>query len=517
MNIQPQHTYFKTPELTHRIELILHLLEYSNHLIIIKGDKDIGKTSLCNELETQEQSSLILKKLIGNATATQQHVLEVILDISSNNETEPAPTLSDLEQWLARCESKQQIPALLIDDTDLLSDEVFSFLFEKINSQNQQPILHLCLFCEPSFLDRLAELGIEESDNRSLHIIEMPSFSEKQTIQYIHHRYTDDLIGENKLYDDKTIKQIHRISHGLPGRINLLAEQYRQDPVEKQDKEPQRSFKLNLGFLSKYKMIGMVTLALVLLSIGMTSLLYRTETETAKQTIKLDLPKQEHNAQLNELKNIDEPEPADIEPEPVSIEQLSTPVIPELAEDAKSDIAMDIQAEDVTEPILSNIEMAMTSPPQESKNEIVLIDETKTTSVVEEVDTEEQITLEAGQEEKLTSPDPVVEELNDELPVNDNDWLSKQDDSHYVIQLIGANEKQTIDFYLRSFSGNTDDIIELMTTNKGKPWHVLIYGIYDDRDKAAEAITALPERARKMAPWPRSIKSLKELLAKPSL
>jgi len=328
---------FITPELTHRVELILHLLEYSNHLVIVKGEHESGKSTLCEELTHQEESNLLIRKLAVNTHTNSNEIIKTIIDgDSSDDKTETGYNQYDLNEWLVRCQNKQQVPALLIDNIDLFDDELINNLFKILTTSNEAAVLHVCLFCEPSFLDRLEESGINQDDTRSLHIIEMPCLSEKQTEQYIHNKYPTDNSSDLNLFDDKTIKQIHRISHGMPGRINALSEQYLDDPAKKSeviDKIPA----ININeLLLKNKSILFVVLLLVFLSVGVGTLLHQTtEKEVEKQTIKLNLPdKNKGKTDQVEIVQLNTPRKVpELEPEPMTIEELSPPVIPEIEND----------------------------------------------------------------------------------------------------------------------------------------------------------------------------------------
>ncbi len=179
-----QQNSFITPELTHRIELILHLLEYSNQLVIVKGEHDSGKSTLCQELTGQEESSLILRHLTVTASTHVNDIFKVIITEPGSDELEETIfNQYELNDWLLRCQNKQQIPALLIDNADLFDDNLINHLFTILAESNESSVLHLCLFCEPSFLDRLEESGINKDESQSLHIIEMADFTEKQTEQ----------------------------------------------------------------------------------------------------------------------------------------------------------------------------------------------------------------------------------------------------------------------------------------------------------------------------------------------
>jgi DamX protein len=106
----------------------------------------------------------------------------------------------------------------------------------------------------------------------------------------------------------------------------------------------------------------------------------------------------------------------------------------------------------------------------------------------------------------------VKTEPKPEPSVKDIKWLTKQDPKKYVLQLIGAYEQETIDVYLRAFKDTEHKIISFTASNKGKEWHVLVYGLYENRDQAVAAIEELPTKAKLMAPWPRTVQSIKDLL-----
>ena len=491
-----------TPELTHRVELILHLLEYSNYLVIVKGEHESGKTTLCEELSRQEETNLIIRKLTANTHTSSNDICKAIIESDSNDE--PQNTTYDqasLNQWLERCQNKQQIPVLLIDNVDLFSDDLINQLLDILVSSNSAAVLHLCLFCDPSFLKQLEEPGINHDDTRSLHIIEMPGLSEKQTEQYIHYKYPEGATTHLNLFDDKTIKQIHRISHGMPGRINALCEQYLNDPAKKAVPNEDKPSSLNIKvFLLKNKSILIIGIFLLILSTGIATLLHKTDNEEVEtQTIKLNLPKvnKEKNGQSEvlSLKKPSIPEPAP-ETEPVTIEDLSPPVIPEMIDDLKNESEVTVY---------------------NSEGRIVA-KESDFTEIIPDKESE-QVTIESeapAQVEQIAEtiiepePGPVVKPA--ESVVHDINWLIKQDSNKYVLQLIGAYEKETINLYLKSFKNGDDKIIPFNASNNGKEWHVLVYGLYDNRDDAVAAIDKLPTKAKLMAPWPRTVGSIKDLL-----
>ena len=524
---QNQQSNFITPELTHRRELILHLLEYSNKLVIVKGEPDSGKSTFYQELTHQEESNLIIKNLTVSPTTSSNDIFKAIIDDSEPDELQTAAySQEDLNQWLTRCKNKLQIPALFIDNADLFDDDLISQFFQILTDSKEASVFHVCLFCEPSFLERLEEFGINEDDSDSLHIIEMPGLSEKQTEQYIRNNYPVDNSSDLDLFDDKTIKQIHRISHGLPGRINALCEQYLDDPAKQPeviDEKPTNNIK---ALLIKNQLIFSVVVVLLFLSVGIATLLQETGKKEVKQTIKLELPKlHEDVPKSDDVVEIEVPQES--EPEPVTIEELSPPVIAEVANDLndKADVLVfnsegqllvkesDLQA------VAEEARKEEARKERAKKEEEIVEEEVIEKSVpFSNVAANVELVIEPEPEEVPANtpklkPEPKPEPKGEsELVVKDVKWLIKQDPNKYVLQLIGAYEQETIDVYLKAFKNGDAKIISFTASNKGKEWHVLTYGLYPDRDQAVAAIERLPTKAKIMAPWPRSVQSIKDLL-----
>lgn len=504
-----QPSFFNTPELTHRSELILHLLEYSNKLVVVKGELDSGKTTFFNELCHQDESNLIIRSLTVAALTNANDIYRAIIDGEHHDALQESQySHIELNQWLTRCENKQQIPALLIDNADLLNEDLLTQLYTLLKESNESSVLHVCLFCEPSFLEQMKESGINKDDSEALHIIEMPNLTEKQTEQYIRNNYPADDSTDLNLFDEKIIKQIHRISHGLPGRINALCEQYLDDPAKETEVVKEKSSINIMVILKKNQLIISVVVFLMFLSIGVATLLQEAEKKEVKQTIKLDLPKiLEKESKPDDVVEIEVPK--ELEPEPVTIEELSPPVIPEIAEDLKDKSGVSVYSSD-------GRLVAQESELKPAVNETVeaeAIKEETTESVVPIIKSTEEaeIVVEATPEPepvKAAKPEP---EPKSEQTKKDIQWLIKQDPKKYVLQLIGAYEQETIDVYLRTFKGKNEEIISFTASNKDKEWHVLVYGLYENHDQAVAALDELPTKAKLMAPWPRTVESIKDL------
>ena len=64
-----------------------------------------------------------------------------------------------------------------------------------------------------------------------------------------------------------------------------------------------------------------------------------------------------------------------------------------------------------------------------------------------------------------------------------------------------------------AFFGNSNEpIIEFTASVNGKKRYILLYGPFDDYDLAYAQIEKLPQKARQIKPWVRTVKSIKELV-----
>lgn len=87
-------------------------------------------------------------------------------------------------------------------------------------------------------------------------------------------------------------------------------------------------------------------------------------------------------------------------------------------------------------------------------------------------------------------------------------WIRQQRDKAYSLQLVAGSDSETIKAFVgkHQLSGSA---AVYQTLRKGKPWYVLIYGVYTDQTQAQAAVKDLPESVRKLKPWSRSYASIK--------
>lgn len=300
----------------------------------------------------------------------------------------------------------------------------------------------------------------------------MSVLNENEVKLYIQEKYISNTLSNENIFTDKIVKKIYRLSNGIIDRVDILCLQYLDDPVKKATKTKSHLILNNILLLTKYRSFYLLLLSIFVLLYIYIMLPFKLEDENIKQTLKIKLPEKiENGAKLDEslliaMKEVMEP-PSDVE--------LSATVISDLNHDDNHTV----------------------------------IDSTQNSN--------EEALMQLNDEniETINNPLPITES-KEKIEITNNfkkdiNWLVNQEPEKYVLQLISAIEEETIKNYLEFFD-NDDQIIGFSAPVYGKKRYILVYGLYDDSDLARAEIEKLPQKARKIKPWVRTVKSIKELL-----
>ena len=305
----------------------------------------------------------------------------------------------------------------------------------------------------------------------------MSVLNENEVKLYNQEKYISNTLSNENIFTDKIVKKIYRLSNGITDRVDILCLQYLDDPVKKVTKTESHLILNNILLLTKYRLFYLLLLLSIFVLLYIYIMLpFKLEDENIKQTLKIKLPEKiENEAKLDESLLI------------AMKEIMELPTDAELSATVISDLNHDDNHTAIDSTQNSN-EEALMQLNDENKNEDIEI---------------------------TNSPLPITES-KEKIEITNNfkkdiNWLVNQEPEKYVLQLISAIEEETIKNYLEFFD-NDDQIIRFSALVYGKKRYILVYGLYDDSDLARAEIEKLPQKARKIKPWVRTVKSIKELL-----
>ena len=104
--------------------------------------------------------------------------------------------------------------------------------------------------------------------------------------------------------------------------------------------------------------------------------------------------------------------------------------------------------------------------------------------------------------------DPALKALT-ELGIKDKTWLLQQNPNYWTLQVLGARDPETLVKFIKQYQLH-DDTAWYQTELSGKPWYVLVYRFYTDKDIARQSIQRLPEGIRKSSPWVKSVAAVQK-------
>jgi len=104
----------------------------------------------------------------------------------------------------------------------------------------------------------------------------------------------------------------------------------------------------------------------------------------------------------------------------------------------------------------------------------------------------------------------VIDKLH-QLGLQGPDWLMKQDNTFWTIQLLAARETET----LLKFSTDNHLAAEsawYKTTVSGRPLYVLLHRSFANSDIARQSIASLPKPLQQQQPWVKSLPAVKKAI-----
>ena len=258
-------------ELTEQLGLLKHYTQYGNLLLIVTGERGIGKSSLkqrfintaqeewqvCEiQSHTMMDSSLLLKQIAHGFNITEPP-------------SEPSALFEVLSSQLDHMRQASYVPILIIDDAhELPQDALQSLLYLAENHSEQQTALRIILFCEPEIEIMLDDPAIHSLRERVTHSMEISSLDETETAEYLRHRLAVAGLDGTSPFTPALVNKIFKASEGIPAKINEYAHKNLQD-----DSEPTTADDYDLDdeliherktFNTRNMVLGGITLALII-------------------------------------------------------------------------------------------------------------------------------------------------------------------------------------------------------------------------------------------------------------
>lgn len=195
--------------------------------VCLTGDIGTGKTTICRCMFEQLPENTDIAFVI-NPKFSPMELLASICDELHIPYSSFQPGLKEyvkkLNEYLIEAHGKGRSTVLVIDEAQNLSIEALEHVRALTNLEtNDQKLLQIILIGQPELKALLAKPELEQVNQRITARFHIGPLSLNETNHYINHRLS--VAGaKQKIFSVANIKQIFRLSKGVPRRINILCD-----------------------------------------------------------------------------------------------------------------------------------------------------------------------------------------------------------------------------------------------------------------------------------------------------
>lgn len=524
--------YYLSNQWQQLLELVTHLSENSESVLLVTGISGVGKTTLLREFIGRVSDRADICKVQGDSSLTPD-VLRYLLAkhlgfafSDGRRETFNQQLTAQLKQM------RGQHYLLVIDDAHLVPEKTLAALLDIATQQpeDNQP-LHVVLFGGPQVEATVADMTAQHLGEGVTHTSRIKPMDGEIIREYIQHRLSSAGLKQTFPLNESELAEIFQHSAGVPAKVNFYARQLLEaKAATDQEKKSQRdkpTFKIKLPkkclFYGLSSIVGVALIGLALMNfLG-------------------DEPQAEHIVIEQLMDDFRRHTSADFAELSVS-DELNITALHETADQEPFVTESMEMPEDFDEEVVQAEEEDLPEGPSTHLEEQPMSVQTSKSAAVEN---ESESVLEQSVQEPLPSEGPVDSVVlleNQQLFVTDpavlageksqvdvdekfkpsslrsmrktgEKTLPKVNPNHYTLQLMGAYDKQHLEHFV-SANHLGKKVSYFHTHLNGKDWYVVTYGEYDSAQDARGAIHELPQVVQREHPWTRQLSSVGQPIKK---
>ena len=548
-------------ERAQRLNLLQHMTQYSNLLLIVQGEEGVGKTSLLNRFVKNAHANWRICQVTANTMMDAEQLLfQAAQGFGVQQLPQDAGQLQEmLYARVATIHHNDEIPILIIDDAHELPRDALLAIFNLADAQiDDANLLRIILFCEPQIEKILAARDVRPLRDRVTHTMEIPPLDEDTTAEYLKHRLAVAGFTGGSPFTPKMIRRIYKASQGIPARINTLA----HDTLENGDFEKEEMEELvhpvrhapraNKSLV--YITGAILLIAVVLVFQDRINRLFEEAPQEVAENVPQPLPEvsvpeeQTRDEGAVQEKIIPLQAVPDTAPEavPQSHSEAETTPPAALAEQTVDVPVQSGTAQEDALPMAENVEPQPVKPelklhatepnpvPASSQQQTITIKGEGFTPQSEVVvswadqqrkvpkervkfvsDTQLDMAITVGMQpedwqvrvaEPQTGQSAAlafrVEDMQATARAAQNSWVMAQEPSAFTLQLFATHEAENAEHFMRQHK-LAEQGHYFVSQREGRDWFSVVYGAYADKQVAANASKTLPASLAKIKPWVR--------------
>jgi len=219
--------YYTEPARKQKLDILLHLTQYGNELMLVNGPAGSGKTTLLQQfqrhaLDIWKVASIDAGEGVDERKIIQQLFHQMGLEFQGATHVE---LLEHLEHYFDSLQRNAHQAVMLIDNAQQLPVTALKHVLQlaSLTNTENKPLLRVILFGDSSLDDRFSDPLLEHHATIIRRNIVLPAFTSEHTSQYIRSRLAAAHYAQKKPFTESVLQKIHKQSKGWPGKINELA------------------------------------------------------------------------------------------------------------------------------------------------------------------------------------------------------------------------------------------------------------------------------------------------------
>jgi len=446
-------------QLLSRIQLAI---DSQNGLCFLHGVSGVGKSHLINLLVEKSTNTCCIKLNNRTKIDADKFKQQLICELATDD-------FSDLEQPLVeavaqRVDSLQQSIVIIVDNAADLPQNIIAMLWHCVNDFNRMKNcghhFSVVLVGESTWAMPFFK-ALDKKENSLVAEFLLKPLNKQQA--------TDFMMAVHSSWSDRKIEQF----------VDKLTPEYR---LPKQLIYGQ-SESVDSG-LNKRLVILLLGVSLVAL-LGLVSIYFLNQQSFEKSIAPVALPSDSTSFQVN-------------------VEDEVTPIVSETPGAEQQPV--------------SQVKITPENPPKKEPSiGVVQSSAIKAVAPVRnDLSEPEEDLLQTPQNIKIIKPSESSEELKpvvlDIAERNDDEALLDVDPSHYSL-MLGGYSNINIFTQMRDSLATVGGIYHYKTIRNDKLWFVLLYGNFETRAAANEALQALPNTLSSFTPWPKPFTTIHQEIA----
>ncbi len=485
---EPEEAFFEGGDRTRQLEELRHLSRWSRRLLVVTGEKGLGKSTLCRALSSRLDPGVKAARVKGTLLNNVRDVLVAIVQgfglaapVNANLQVLSTLICDDV----AAQSTAGRYCLVLIDDAHLLEPRAVVQLLELVRYQP----LRIVFFAEPQFVQTLQkELSLGEQA-LNWHEIRLARFGSEEIKRYLKLRLREAGGKGDLPFTTKQTTEIITQSQGIPGKINDLASERLRAQAHAVTQRP----------ASRLPDVHRSVAYLVIVLTALVWLVWERSQEPAEdaglqfESMPGAVPREQ---QIVKSEGQPTPEQGMIErrTEPQSELVAETP-LPQQVPMATNDVTVLETSTETENPIETTSSPGVDEATQVSQQAASARAVSETTSA--EIDA-----VPVAEVSNVVSTD-TIETAGYER------WILDQPPSNYTLQLFGTSNRTKWQQFMRRQEKHPE-IASFKSRRNGQDWFVVLFGSYPDRASAGEAAASLPSSVGKLSPWIRTFSGVQD-------